>query len=633
MTTPEEAVAALNALRAQFIQQLPERLDAMRRCLEVPHARSETTVSASHSESLGLDTLHTLAHRLTGTAGTFGMPTLSRCARTLERRAKAALEASPPLTDVQHQGLKEALDALLTEAHQSLTRTEPSLMIPAPPPSPTTQPLLFILEDDSLQLAHLTQALEKRRYRVQGFTQIEAFQQALSDAKAELPAVVIIDMVLDNGTLQGAELIQRLRLGGQEGIPTVVISVRDDLEARLAALRAGACRYLTKPVEIPGLIQLLDSLSGRQPPKPYRVLLVDDDPVLLESQTLVLESAGMEVFSLAEPMALLNAMETWPPDVVVLDVHMPEVSGPELAAVLRERDNYLELPILFLSAETDLQQQLHALNLGGDDFLVKPVDPEHFIEAVAVRARRSRQHGAIRKRLETSLYERQREHLTLNHHAIVSVADRDGNIIEVNERFCQISGYSREELMGRNHRIVKSGMHSPAFYHDMWQTICHGNVWQGEICNRCKDGKHYWVESTITPFLDETGNPYQYVSIRTDITQLKQAELDLKAREQELTATLDATQDGILAVAPDRRVRFANDRFRQLWDLPTSQAHQGMDEREHLKAVAHKIVSSAQSGDFFNRIEALYQTQETFHNIEPFRDSRRLQTLRGWSYE
>jgi PAS domain S-box-containing protein len=250
--------------------------------------------------------------------------------------------------------------------------------------------------------------------------------------------------------------------------------------------------------------------------------------------TAVLRSAGMTVRTLSQPLRILESLNDFAPDVVVLEVHMPEATGPELAAVLRERDEQLQLPVLFLSGETDMSQHLLALNLGGDDFLVKPVQPDHLVAAVAARARRARQDAAIRQRLEAILYKREREHLALDRHAIVSIADRAGNITYVNDKFCEISGYSRSELSGQNHRILKSGGHPPGFYQDLWHTIAGGEVWQGEICNRRKDGSQYWVESTIVPFLDGDGEPYQYVSIRTDISHVKAAEAALRQSEERL---------------------------------------------------------------------------------------------------
>ncbi len=162
---------------------------------------------------------------------------------------------------------------------------------------------------------------------------------------------------------------------------------------------------------------------------------------------------------------------------------------------------------------------------------------------------------------ETQRHHQSNLEFALDQHAIVSITDTDGSILYANDRFCAISGYAREELLGRNHRLVKSRRHPPQFFAEMWQTIAGGEVWRGEICNRNKEGGEYWVAATIVPFLDEQGRPYRYIAIRTDITASKRAERQLEDQLRFSRQLMDAVPVPIYYKGLDGRYLGCNRAF------------------------------------------------------------------------
>ena len=189
-----------------------------------------------------------------------------------------------------------------------------------------------------------------------------------------------------------------------------------------------------------------------------------------------------------------------------------------------------------------------------------------------------REHPVCDLQLNTSRYDQLRH--AINQHAIVSATDEHGTIVEVNDKFCAICGFSREQLIGQNHRIVKSGVHPDSLFQEMWSTITSGRVWQGTVCNRKKDGGFYWVEATIVPILDEQGLPWRYISIRTDITAFKQAHEQLELELGRTQALLEALGEGVFGVDHHGICTFIN---------PAALAMLGYEQEDVLGRDSHQI--------------------------------------------
>ncbi len=511
--------ATLSQVRDEFIIRLPERLELLKTLL----------ADLEHGQHEALEDLHRAAHSLVGSAGVYQLMLVSEAARKLEQIA-AAIPADGMPDEHALDAMRKALANLEAQA------VNPShSFVPYAPEARTQVPRIAVVDDDMEQAGWLRSVLEQAGYQVDVFHALTAFSRACYERK--LPDAVIMDMVFPEGDDAGARIIAELKQKCINGLPVIFLSVLQNMEAKLAAYRAGATRYLTKPVDRDALLRVVADSAALIPTEPYRVMLVDDDTEQLKVYSHILRQAGMTVRVASDPMPVPGLLEDFAVEVLVLDMYMPQCSGPELAAVLRDDERFSQTPVIYLSAEADISRQLMALDRGGDYFLTKPMEPQHLVLAVALHARRYRQDRVQAEEMRATLYERERQQQAVDAHAIVSTADVTGIIVYVNDRFCKVSGYSRNELLGQNHRIVKSGEHPPEFYADMWRTIARGNIWRGEVCNRRKDGSLYWVETSIVPFLDSNGKPYQYVSIRTDITHIKESELRLRLLERALEAS------------------------------------------------------------------------------------------------
>lgn len=386
MTDAAELERQLAELPIRYAEQLADRLQWIRSAWAEIRAG---TGGELHSR------LRSELHLLAGSAGTFGYARISELAAELEQRIQSWSERP----DARLEELEEAIGHLVAE----LSERTGSLDSARPPEAlvlgreraggAAAYGSIFVVEDDSNLGRALEQQLQSFGYAVSLFPNTEGVAEAVAEAP---PAALILDLALPEGPLAGIDLLAELRSRTDlAGIPIVYISARGDLEARLAAVRSGGAAFLAKPLDLLSLTDRLHRLFEEQAQDPFRILIVEDDELLAEHMALVLRGQGMAVTVASEPRSMLEHLEKRCPDLMLMDVHLPLASGPELVQVVRQFDHLQSLPIVYLSVEADLDRQLAALGCGADDFLTKPVSDQHLVDAVTVRAKRARKLAAM----------------------------------------------------------------------------------------------------------------------------------------------------------------------------------------------------------------------------------------------
>ena len=351
--------------------------------------------------------------------------------------------------------------------------------------------------------------------------------------------------------------------------------------------------------------------------EPIKFLLVDDMSDNLFALEAIIRRKGLEVLVARSGSDALELLLVHDVSLALLDVQMPEMDGFELAEVMRGVERTKHVPIIFVTAGArDPQRVFKGYESGAVDFLFKPIDP-HILkskvnvffdlahqrreasqiheemlamnEALMLGSQRQRELIEVGDSLNVQLQSEIRERklaeealanaaaelaaiqTAISGAALIAITDVTGKIEQVNDNFVRSSKYSREELIGQDHRLLNSGLHPKEFIRDLWVTIANGKVWRNEICNRAKDGSLYWVDTTIAPILIECGKPVKYIAVRFNITARKlveeeQKKLDQRLRDQQFytRSLIESNIDAIMTTDPSGIITDVNKQMEAL---------------------------------------------------------------------
>ena len=325
-----------------------------------------------------------ICHQLAGSGAIYGFPEVSRLAQALQTQLRQT-----PVSRIQ-----QIINTLIAELLAELEHITPEYtediktpLIPPTDPSSHSKHKIVFVDDDQDLLQYQSAQLTAAGFEVIAVTDIKCLAATVQQHQ---PLAAICDMSFPEGATAGADYLLQLR--EQQGVqfPVLFISAFDNFNNRLAAVRAGSSHFMAKPVTSKKLVNLLNTLLKKVEADPYRVMLVDDDPDVLRFYRHVLQLAGYKVFCCSSAQSALSLMLQQQPELVLIDLHMPDCHGLELGQIIRQHSELIDTPLIFMSGDESLNEKLAAVRLAGDEFVHKPIATWRLLMIVEARVKRSR---------------------------------------------------------------------------------------------------------------------------------------------------------------------------------------------------------------------------------------------------
>lgn len=367
--------------------------------------------------------------------------------------------------------------------------------------------------------------------------------------------------------------------------------------------------------------------------KDSSILYLEDDEVIRKETSSIFEKMFKKVYTAEDGLAGLNLynLEKENIDIILTDINMPNKDGIEFMSDVRDIDS--DIPILIVTAFNDINILIKAIKLNVTDYIIKPMQLNSTLKIL---------NKTLQNKLNQKLLAKQNHELEiykeiLDKENLVSETDPKGIITYANDIFCEVSGYSRDELIGANHNIVRHPDISSKVYENLWNTIQNKEIWKGKIKNKAKDGSSYYVQSTIFPILDKDGNIEKYVASRFLITEQEEEKHKLKKyimhqksqqvkHEKQLQEEFEDAVHAAKMQKDEQVAKFFNELNSQIKSLREKNA----EDKGRIISLENKLKAALQKNDdlqigYQKRIEKLHQTAVV--SVEQYQKFKKKNTI------
>jgi len=269
------------------------------------------------------------------------------------------------------------------------------------------------------------------------------------------------------------------------------------------------------------------------------ILVIDDNTKNIQLAANILKSTdSYNIFFALSGEKGIEQLKLREYALILLDINMPGLDGYETADIIKKDNLYKKIPIIFLSANVNKSSIRKGFEYGGEDYITKPFDEMELLHRVKTHVELFLAKEKLQNEVDDTKSLLEQHKMAVDAGSIVSKTDTKGIITYVNDKFCEISKYSREELIGKNHNIIRSPNVGKHIFKNMWDTIKSKQIWSGFVENRAKDGSSYFVEAIVMPILNSNNEIIEYISLRTNITKEIELREDIIATQREILYTL-----------------------------------------------------------------------------------------------